>query len=214
MLEVHKELQIEGEQQQLEALVQGITDRLRPLWIRTSDREDELAALDRSRRIYVFKSDRVGNRPAVSLFLALYHGTLSVTNIVPQDPGSLTTSEYNAILDDFAAEIRPLLEASGPRMIVTSDRRDITHWVSEDTARRLRSFSRMANKGTGSGHPLDFGRWAEFLIAAHQERSTLDAYTLQRWLIEEEHWPEEKAIELAGEFEFARELLKAYDSRR
>jgi hypothetical protein len=36
---------------------------------------------------------------------------------------------------------------------------------------------------------------------------------LQRWLIEDEKWPEDEAINLAVEYEYARDLLKVYESR-
>jgi hypothetical protein len=37
---------------------------------------------------------------------------------------------------------------------------------------------------------------------------------LKRWLIEEENWPEDKAIDLVIEYEHARDLLEVYESRQ
>jgi hypothetical protein len=37
---------------------------------------------------------------------------------------------------------------------------------------------------------------------------------LQRWLVEEESWPEDEASNLAIEYEQARGLLEVYESRQ
>jgi hypothetical protein len=68
----------------------------------------------------------------------------------------------------------------------------------------LRAFS--ANK-LGASHPYDRERWLRFLIRAHMDHVELDATTLSRWFIEEEHWDEDRAHDLAIQFDFARELL-------
>jgi hypothetical protein len=75
----------------------------------------------------------------------------------------------------------------------------------------LRVFS--ANK-LGASHPSDRKRWIKFLVRAHIDKVKLDTEKLSRWFIEEEHWDERRARDLASEFGFARELLEAYDLYR
>jgi hypothetical protein len=110
--------------------------------------------------------------------------------------------------------VRPAADALGVEVSMSDEQVPITKWLSSEAATRLRRFSNAANKGTGSSHPLDFNRWASFLIQVHRDKSDLDAQTLLRWLVEEEHWPEDTADRLALEFEFAKDLLSAYDSER
>ena len=73
----------------------------------------------------------------------------------------------------------------------------------------LKSFSNNANMSTL--HPLDSERWRKFLLLAHKDKVDLDAQILTRWLVEEWRWPEDRAFDLAVEYEFARELLDDYD---
>jgi hypothetical protein len=81
-------------------------------------------------------------------------------------------------------------------------------------AEKFRYFSSCANKGTGASHPQDRERWNDLVLATHQERSTLDASTLRRWLVEVEEWPPEVADPLAIEYEYGRELLAYADGHR
>jgi len=215
VLEVHKELRLRGDPARFDAFIQAVATRAARAWLRDREREAELSSLPPRRQCYVFRSVAAADRVAVSLFLTSDHGELRVTNIVPQQVGQLTRGQYNAILDEFTVRyIGPVAPDFGMDSELTADRLPITHWLSEEAAKRLARFSRAANKGTGSGHPLDLERWLAFLIQVHRERATLDAYTLSRWLVEEEGWPEEKASDLASEFEFGRDLLKAYDAAR
>jgi hypothetical protein len=213
VLEVHKELTLRGDPVRFEAFIHELATTAAPDWSRDQEREQELTSI--SPRFYVFKSSADTDRIAVSLFLTARRAELTVTNIVPQTLRSLTRDQYNAILDDFARlYILPIAPRFGFEVEITPDRLPITHWLSEEAARRLIRFSHAANKGTGSGHPLDFERWVAFLIQAHREAATLDATTLSRWLVEEEAWPGETASDLAVEYEFGRSLLKAYDAAR
>lgn len=214
MLEVYKELTVRGDPVRFEAFIQELATAAAPAWSRDQDREQELTS-SLSTRVYVFKSSADTDRFAASLFFTARGAELTVTNIVPHTLRSLTRDQYNALLDGFARlYIRPIAARFGFEVELTPDRRPITHWLSEEAAGRLIRFSHAANKGTGSGHPLDFDRWVAFLIQAHREAARLDATTLSRWLVEEDAWPGETASALAVEYEFGRSLLKAYDAAR
>ena len=215
MLEVHKELVIHGDGRRLDEFIEALSDRPEPAWSRDRESETRMECLSPRERQYVFKCAAEADRPAVSLFMVRRPDALQVTNVVPQQTGSLTRAQYNAVLGEFEERnARPVARGLGLDITITPDRLPITRWVSADAERRLGAFSRAANKGTGSSHPMDFGRWAAFLIQAHHENAPLDSVTLRRWLVEEEGWPDETAGELAIEYEFARELLKAYDAGR
>jgi hypothetical protein len=140
-------------------------------------------------------------------------GTLYVSNILARDFSSLTYDQYNQILSDFYTSCaRPAADAVGVAIELGNSDPTLEDFVSANTAKLLRSFSARANRSIW--HPNDRERWNEFLTAAYRERTTLDASMLQRWLIEEEKWPEDRAIGLAIEYENAKDLLKVYESQQ
>lgn len=214
MLEVFKELEVTGASTALDSFIDRVSHALPRGWKRSHVHEKSLQATA-GRRLFAFHSEARVGWPAVNLFLARDPGGFKVTNIVPEESTRLTRSQYNAVLNEFVDQVvQPAAERLGLAISLSDEQVSITRWLSEDAAQRLLRFSENANKGTGSAHPLDFKRWAAFLIQAHRDKSRLDAETLLRWLVEEEHWPEDTADRLAIEFEFARDLLAAYDAER
>ena len=214
LLEVFKDLKIDGVSADLNAFIDAVTAELPTEWSRDEERENQLkeTAASSDEYQYTFTRSASAGMPAASLFMIRSGSSLKVTNIVPKEVGSLSRMQYNTILDEFVAHIaRSAADRLNLTIELTPDHLPITHWLSGDTARQLKSFSGAANKSTGSSHPSDFKRWTAFLIQAHREHTNLDTETLQRWLIEEEGWPEDRAVDLAKEFEFARDLLRAYD---
>lgn len=210
MLEVFKDLSIRGDAATLDRLVPAIAGLLPGGWSRDSEAEERLrnpiAGIQ-----YVFRFVGRAELPAVSLFIVEDDESLKVSNIVPQQAGSISRGQYNLVVDEFASFAGPVAQSMGLTVSLTNDREPITHWLSTAAADELRRFARTANKSTGSAHPADFARWASFLIAAHREQAALDSSTLARWLQEVDQWPEDTAHDLALEYEFARQLLKSYD---
>ena len=209
-----KDLDITGPDEQLLALIEAVSASLPAGWRRDFEAEARMEKLHPTGTDagFAFARDAEEGDPNTGLFLARERGGLHVSNIVPLDAGQLSMGQYNRVLDEFADMLRTHLPpGSQLDLNVTSDEAAITDWVSEDAAERLRRFANVANMSTGSAHPLDFGRWAHFLIQVHREGSTLDSDSLSRWLVEELEWPSERANELTREFEFARDLLKVYD---
>ena len=79
--------------------------------------------------------------------------------------------------------------------------------MQESTAQLLRSFSTLANRGTGVSHPSDRKRWNAFLLSAHKTGCTIPPSTLARWLVESEEWAPEIAEQLAMEYAAGLNLL-------
>jgi hypothetical protein len=216
MLEVFKNLVIKGDDPaKLDTFLAKLRSNLAPGWSRDEQAEANVNRDLPGRDIQAFRwTDQNSDLSAV-LFLARTADEIKVTNIVPVTDGQLTRAQYNAILDDFAKRNADRIATQEELVVeVTPDKLAIDHWLSEEAARRLQSFSALANKNTGSSHSTDFERWAAFLIQAHMDKTSLDSSTLSRWLTEEEGWPEERASDLANEFDFARDLLRAYDDEQ
>jgi hypothetical protein len=138
-----------------------------------------------------------------------------VSNIVPRNVGELGIANYNAILRDFVTKLAEPASRDGCfDLELSAPNQSLDDWLEAEPAAALRRFSRLANKSTGAGHPMDRDRWYTFLIASHHASKRLDTDQLVRWLVEIEHWSEDKAHELAIDYEFALGLLEQYDSLR
>jgi hypothetical protein len=216
-MEIFRDLYIYGGQEQIAAVMTEVERSLSDGWARDSDAEARMQSIDpNGRSIYCFSCTREAGRPPAMVFVAekepgLYH----VSNVVPQQQHQLSYREYNAILEEFGERlVRPIAERSGLRIELTATQADLSRWLSAEAADRLRRFTALANKSTGASHPSDRERWNDFVLAAHRDRSDLDASTLRRWLIEVEGWPPEVADQLAVEYEYGRELLAFSEGRR
>lgn len=216
-MEVFRELAVEGSEDQILALIEATTVRLPEGWIRDTEAEANFVSLGLSTdgsRGFAFSRRQTSaeGTPAAGVFLLFEGGEMRVVNIVPHEKSQLSIAEYNRVLEEFeAVAFRPAAEALGLVVRMTSADAEPTAWMSADTAELLRRFSVLANMSTGASHPLDRRRWHEFIIATHRERARLDVSTLERILVEVHGWPEDRASDLACEYELARELLKDYD---
>lgn len=210
-MKVYQDLEFRSEQDQVQQLVLEIGRRLANGWVRSHDLESA-ARKAAPETLFCFSCTEAGIRPASSLWLAKRRdGTMYVSNIVPSKHPSLTYDEYNSILREFHDEFaRPAADALGVQVQLGNPEPRIEDFLSPPTARLLFGFSRAANRSVL--HPLDRKRWNEFLAAAHREEAPLSGSMLQRWLIEEEKWAEDKACDLVVEYENAQELLEVYES--
>lgn len=184
------------------------------LWRHAPEREAELSDHGIDTDVMVFNRDATNGIPAGSLFLWGNEDGYSVTNIVPIDAAEIDHAGYNAILQDFADTlIHPLAGSLGFTYELSGATQSIDDWLLPEAAAALRRFSKTANKATGTAHPSDRQRWFDFCILAHSQNSRLDTSQLVRWLVEVEGWVGSRANDLALEYEFARDLLSAYDAR-
>ncbi len=150
--------------------------------------------------------------PHAALFLADKSPDLFyVSNIVPKNVSELSYDQYNVLLNDFISKVvRPAIERTQVEVEITEPETSIAIIAGEDISKKLDRFSVLANKSTGSAHPLDLERWFDFIVAVHKEGVVIDTDMLIRTLIEQ-GWSEDKAGELAEEYEFALALLKYFE---
>ena len=214
-----KDLKITGPVVQILAFINDVSVNLPAHWRRDREAEARLEQANHVRKdswfAFIYKPE--DDEPSGNVFLALESGELYVPNVTPLEPGWLSIAQYNRILDKFADILRNHLPPDSLLEInVTSDVAAITDWVSPKAKELLDRFSNSANKSTGSSHPSDFQRWLEFLIEVHKEGSSfkLDSDFLAKWLEEELGWSSEQANKLAIEYEFARDVLQAYEQSR
>ena len=216
-MQVHQELFISGDPAALEAVGEDVRRSLADGWAQDADAESHVRSGSSSaRKVYCFASPKRPRRPGATLFLLDKDPrTLYVANLVPRDTHLLSRDEYNGILEDFYRRfVQPAASRNGATAELTEPSADLESWLSSEAAEKLRYFSSIANKRTGSAHPADRERWYGFLVAAKEPEARFSASMLARWLLEEGGWDEELADKLASEYEFARGLLAFVDGQR
>ena len=210
---MYGDLIVSGNRPALEKFIDVLEQKLTGGWTRHHAREAEVskAALG---RMYCFACTSDGVRPASELWIATHSdGSLYVSNILAQEFSSLTYDQYNAILFDFYETCaEPAAKTVGVNIELKNSDPRLEDLLPPSTAKLLRNFSKFANRSFLNAS--DRKRWNEFMISAYREEATLDASMLQRWLIEEEKWPEDDASSLTIEYEHARDLLEVYESQQ
>ena len=194
-----------------QALLSGVVTP----WHHAGDDEKELLSrVSDGSDILVFQRDASDGLAAARLVLWSRPGGYEVANIVPSGEDALDYGQYNALLQDFAWRIAtPAARETGCVLETTAARQSLEAWLTPQSADALRRFSGHANKAMGSTHSLDRKRWFRFLLQVHADARRIDTGQLARWLTEIEGWSDEKALELAVEYEFALALLNEYDLR-
>ncbi|WP_419900254.1 hypothetical protein [Roseomonas sp. USHLN139] len=210
-MKVFQDLSITGPATALDRLPEFLAGVAVPPWSRDRAAEERSRDIGSGSDLLVFVRAADGGLPAANLFLSRDTNAWTVSNIVPVENGSLGEETYNRILREFERLLAPVAGANDLQANVSQAVVGVEDMLSDSAAKLLRTFSASANMATGSAHPMDFRRWAAFLVQVHRDGTTLYASDLGRLLVEELRWPEDTASKLLLEYEFARDLLKAYD---
>jgi len=214
-IEVFQDMQLKGPSAKRADLRNALIEAAVEPWKADMQRTAEMARYSNMQDTILFRREASKGFPAAGLALWENEDGYYVSNIVPIELGSLSFTEYNAILVDFAQRVaEPVVAKFGFSIVTTSSHETLSSWLSRDAADKLHLFSVAANKSTGSSHPSDRRRWLHFIVAAHESKNKLDAGTLARWLHEVEGWDEDSAHDLAGDFERSLDLLAFYDGHR
>ncbi len=174
-------------------------------WTRALDWEARLKTqnVDKEAEWYIYQNDQAG-----VCITRNDSESLKVTNIVPLVVGSLSDKDYNAIQQAF----QQIVQKTGFPSYITGEEAKLV--LTQKAQESLERFSSLANKSTGSSHPMDLERWVDFLAIAHEEKCYPDVGALAQYLEEKLDWSGEKARELAEESEFAKALLNRVRNRR
>jgi hypothetical protein len=207
-MEVFQNLNLKGDPAQLAALREALIKQVAPPWSRLEDDEARLSRIPGKTYGLVLHRSPDAGIPGAKLFLVGMEESYRISNIVPLEVGELGRSGYNAVLQDFASRIaNPAAAETGAKIEITPPRQTLDDWVIPTVARALRAFSSLANKSTGSAHPMDLERWLDFIAKAHDSGNPLGTDQLMRWLVEVEKWPEREASDLVSQYGFGLDLL-------
>ena len=127
----------------------------------------------------------VGNELCkATVFLLEKENGYEIANIVPNEKGKLSYDEYNDILLKFFDEcLKTHVEKNNIKLEITSDNVNLENYMTEKAAKKLRTFSSLANKSTGSSHPSDLERWNDFICQVFIDASENVQVILERWLV-------------------------------
>lgn len=167
-----------------------------------------------SNQVLSFESPEI--RGAIAyIWLVADEDELKITNITPNKSGQLSIEQYNSILDEFYDNIiKPNID-NQYQVIISSDRKTIVDYAGFEVSEKLRVWINSANKSTLNTHPLDFQRWASFLISAHENKSELTTTQLEKYLIEEIGISDDELVsKVILDYEYGRDLLGEYDKHR
>ena len=209
MIELFKHLAIPMDVQTFDVFKTKLRTRIAPPWVFKSERLLDFVVGGKSLSF----TRESGDLRDADLSLAWHSDEVTIGNIVPRVLGQFSISEYNSLLDEFHDQfIRPVVLEMHLSYQLSAGLHDISDWLSAEAQKKLLAFSRLANKGTGSSHPADHERWLDFIIQAHLDSARMPSSFLQRWLMQEQNWPETIAMELVSEFERGTELLQRYEA--
>ncbi len=209
---VFRDLTVYGDPEVLDPLIPAIESRLADGWSRDRESEQRLGGGGGQSRFFLFARSASAERPAVALAMCAEGRRLSVTNVMPGDPGRLSCAQYNSILVEFYLKfLQPATAEAGLPIELSPDERSFEREYGREGTRLLKRFSVLANKSIT--HPADQRRWMDFLIHLHHHRPNRDYGfgLLAKWLIED-GWSADKTDRLISECEFARDLLSVYDA--
>lgn len=190
----------------IDDLAEKLTQQCQPPWWRSPDKEADLGLS--GGKPFCFERKDKADSPSAALFLfPKYNDVWYISNIVPINISELSHDQYNEVLEDFLKSIvQPVIERTKITVEITSSEITVGGVAGKEVEDALIRFSNLANKSTGSSHPLDRRRWFEFLILANDATTELHTDLVIRELIEL-GWSEERAYELGLQFEFANDLL-------
>lgn len=213
-MKVFKELEIAVPESRRADFISRLEKVLPKGWKRDQEAESRSPGLGKDIFTY-FVCEASGERQSALVALVPRDkNTLYVSNIVPCELSELTHDQYNRILDEFAtACVVPVASQMGLDNKVSSDQATLRTWACQETVDKFHKFSALANKSTGTSHPSDKERWYEFVISVVRNKDRLDATTLRRWLVQEDGWSKDIAVEMAIEFEQEVGLLEYYTQK-
>lgn len=164
--------------------------------------------------VFVRPGDDIVQTSSVFMTAGPDETSISIDAIVPNRAGGNSRTQVHHIVDEFVAVATPVARGLGLHVELTVDVASARRWLSPEAVDALEGFSNGANKATGSSHPMDWDRWARFIVLAHREKTDLDGSAFTRLLVEDYEWPEEEAYKLGREYDIGRGVLESNDSMK
>lgn len=151
---VFRDLTVYGDPEVLDGMISRIESRLADSWTRDRESEQRLAGAGGQSRFSLFARRASAEQPAVALAICSEGRRLSVTNVVPDECGSLSCAQYNSILIEFYLKfLYPAAAEAGLPIELSPDERSLESEYGRRGVKLLKRFSGCANKSCR--HPAD-----------------------------------------------------------
>lgn len=151
-----------------------------------------------------------------SVWVVITNDELKVTNITPNEVGSLGVVKYNEILlcffNDFVA--KKMSEDLRNSVVITGEEASLADVLSHDTYEALQKWERCCNHSSPVTNDLDRRLWFEFVGKLHNDGTDLSLSDFAQWLEEDCKWPSgytDIIYDLQLQLEYSLDLLKHYD---
>ena len=220
-MDIYKELFFKGKPSELKKFSIEINKFVSGNWIKVNPQNgtDEFLSFE-------YTGEDV-EKAELSIFIGNLEekNEIMVTNIIPLKKGQLTIAEYNKVLERFYIDVIEPFKLENKYINIselTSDKFDPLTMITEIALKKLKLFTRAANKSTGTSHPLDRKRWYDFICQTVEDNQVFDYQTLYRFLKDEEYWgntddeyawSEEWASKLAEDYVSAIDILTYYKNQ-
>lgn len=204
VIRTFKDLIINGSNEELNKLKQKLIEKIE------SDDRRSLESKEEYPDLIMIKSIGITKIDDSIIFFNTGEAEFKITNIIPIVKSNLDFIEYNNVVDDFYKNIiNPLVRENSLNLniTITTGFHTLEDLVNEEVAKKLKLFSRAANKSTGFSHPLDRERWLDFVASSFKTGNILNLDYLGRWFAEIEGWSYEVTNELIINYEYSIDLL-------
>jgi hypothetical protein len=211
-MKMHRDLSVFCEFDALDSLMSQIEASLTHGWSRDRVRESKLSPFF-GKPVFCFVRLSNGEVPTIAVVMTAQPFGASVCNIVPNGH-ELSRDQYNSILSEFFLRfLHPAASQNGLITQLSSDELGIVEGFGSKAAQLLKDFSEAADKL--ATQPDDRSRWFALLISLHHRPARRSDYSdlLANWL-RKDGWSHDEVSELVCEWEFAQDLLPAYDDHR
>lgn len=216
-MKTFKDLTIKSSIEKLISLVEKLQVSESSDFKYSSEKSEDYAKMigKKTNEVLTFESPEIKGAIAFVWMVVGGENDLRITNITPNKSGQLSIEQYNTILDRFYDEvIKPSIN-NDYHVILSTDNKTIVDYAGLEVAEKLQVWIKSANKSTLNTHPLDFERWASFIITAHENDSELTTTQLEKYLIDEIGIPDDRLVsKIVIDYEYGRDLLKEYDKHR
>lgn len=150
-----------------------------------------------------------------SVWVVVTNDELKVTNITPNESGSLGIVAYNIVLDSFRDFLINCLDESWSNSIlITEEEVAMSEILTHGTFEALQRWERTCNHVSPIMNEQDRQLWFEFICLLHRDETDLNMEDFSQWLSEDCRWPNELndiIYELALRLEYSLDLLRHCD---
>ena len=207
-------LQLSGSHERLVALFETLKSFSNPEFVFDPAASEKYAANIAVKKTDAgcFKADSAELFRSI-VWMVLKGDLLYVTNITSKAEPLLGFDNYNKIITRFASAVVGPNLTDGISMTLEGEK-ELEEKLDPETFNKLKRWARSCNRDMPICHESDRERWFDFVKSAYLTHAEISPDELSEWLVK--NWSdiyEDKASEIAVDYEYAIDLLSQYERR-